>query len=286
MYTAMSAQAQQGETGVGVSSCCISGKIHQGSPVGKEEEIGGLLSYVSPSPSGDKSKTIFIITDIFGFKLPNVRLLADEYAKGGFQVIIPDFHQGDSLPHEFLQTVEPPLPVRESMSIAGKAAQTAQIAATLGPWLIKHREAVTKPLVDDFVAKLHAEPGVEKVGVLGFCWGARYAILTTHEADASKGVQAAYACHPSLVTVPGDFEPIARPVSFALGEKDSLLGEKERDQIKEVLDGKKDVPHEFVVYDDQIHGFSLRGDWHDDKDKAAMDKALKQGVEWFKKYLS
>ena len=209
-----------------------------------------------------------------------MRLLADEYAKAGFTAYVPDVHQGDSLPVDFLQTVEPPLPERKALTMTQKAASTAKVGATLGPWLATHREGVSKPLIDNFLTAVRNGAGNPKVGVIGFCWGGRYAILAAH----SNTVDAAYACHPSLVAIPGDFDPVTQPLSLALGTEDSLLGMKEVEQIKELMEKKK-VPSEVKLYEDQVHGFALRGDWSSEKDKKAMDDAEKQGIEWFKKYL-
>ncbi|KAK5066500.1 hypothetical protein LTR16_009985, partial [Cryomyces antarcticus] len=207
---------------------------------------------------------------VFGWALPNVRLLADNYAKAGFYCYIPDLHEGDSVDIDFLQTVEPQLPEREKQSIVDKGVQTAKIGATLGPWLAKHREAVAKPLMDGFINAVRHVPGTDKVGAIGFCWGGRYAILAAHGAnyEPGKGIDAAYACHPSLVAIPADFDPVTKPLSLALGDKDSLLGEKEVGQIQELMKHKeKEVPSEVRIYEDQVHGFALRGDWTSDKDK-------------------
>jgi hypothetical protein len=38
-----------------------------------------------------------------------------------------------------------------------------------------------------------------------------------------------------LVAIPGDFNPAVKPLGLALESKDSLLGEKEIGQIKELL---------------------------------------------------
>jgi dienelactone hydrolase len=110
--------------------------------------------------------------------------------------------------------------------------------------------------------------------------GGRYAILAAH-----GEVDAAYACHPSLIAVPGDFENISKPISLAVGDHDSLLDIKSVEQIKDLLAGKTGVPHEVKIYEDQVHGFALRGDWSSEKDKKSMDEAEKQGIAWFDTYL-
>jgi len=267
-----------------MSSCCLSGKVHEGEPTGKVETIDNLPTYVAAPEDGSKSKSIVFIVDIFGWEFKNVRLLADNYAKAGFYCYIPDVHQGDSLPMEFLQSVEPPLKTREQLTLLDKTKSTATVGTTLPPWLIKHREAVSKPLIDSFIQTVRKIPGTGKVGAIGFCWGGRYTILAAHDGPGS--VDAAYACHPSLVAIPGDFEPVTKPLSLALGDHDSLLDTKSIGQIQDVLAKKTSHPHEIRIYEDQVHGFALRSDWSSDKDRKAMDEAEKQGVDWFNKYLA
>ena len=232
---------------------------------------------------------------VFGWEFPNARLLADEYAKAGFYTYMPDFFQGDALPIDFLQNIEPSLRTQETLSLADKAKNTAVVATTLGTWLPKHREAVSRPLIDGFINTVRLTPGTDKIGVVGFCWGGRYAILQAHGQQQSTdpssepsvgGVDAAYACHPSLVAIPADFDPVVKPFSMAQGTKDSLLDMKSIGQIQDLMAKKTDVPHEIRLYEDQVHGFTLRGDWSSDKDKEAMDAAMKQGFEFFDKYLS
>ncbi|KAI9829500.1 MAG: hypothetical protein M1819_006320 [Sarea resinae] len=274
-------------TGVGMSSCCLSGKLHDGTPKGHVDTIGGLRTYVSEPESKSKEKSIVFLVDIFGWEFKNTRLLADEYAKAGFYVYVPDVHENDSLRIEFLQDVEPPLKTREQLTLVEKGTKTASVAATLGPWLIGHREAVSKPLIDGFINAVRYVPGTNKVGAIGFCWGGRYAILAAHTPEPGKqGVDAAYACHPSLVAVPADFEGVTKPLSLAVGDKDSLLDMGTVGQIQDLMAKKTDLPHELRIYEDQVHGFALRGDWSSEKDRKAMDEAEQQGIEWFNKFLS
>jgi dienelactone hydrolase len=89
-------------------------------------------------------------------------------------------------------------------------------------------------------------PGTNKAGAIGFCWGGRYAILQAHgkKKGSVGGVDAAYACHPSLVAIPGDSYPATRSLSLALGDQDSLLDQKSVGQIQDVMAKKTDVPHE------------------------------------------
>jgi len=48
---------------VGMSSCCLSGKVHKGKPTGREDQIGGLETYISEPQNGSKEKTIVFICD-------------------------------------------------------------------------------------------------------------------------------------------------------------------------------------------------------------------------------
>lgn len=84
---------------------CCGGFIDEGQPSGKEENIGGVNCYVAVSPSGiaDDSHTnsnafVVIATDVFGFRLPNARLIADSFAKElSVKCIVPDLFQGEHI---------------------------------------------------------------------------------------------------------------------------------------------------------------------------------------------
>ena len=193
-------------------------------------------------------------------------MLADVYAeKGGFYCYVPDFHSGDSLPVSLLQNIEPPLAKQETLSFFDKAKNGMIVPVTLGPWyaksetisaaldflilcrLLSHRESVTRPIIEGFVNAVRLVPGTDKVGCIGFCWGGRYTILNCRQ----NGVDAGYACHPSLLAVPGDFSDVSKPLSIALGTKDSLVDAGTRGKIKDAL-SKKSVASEVKEYPDQV----------------------------------
>ncbi|TFY74575.1 hypothetical protein EWM64_g9435, partial [Hericium alpestre] len=84
-------------------SHCVQGVRHEGTPEGKFETIGGVKTYVAlPTTDYPKDKAILFLTDVFGPELPNNLLLADSYAKNGFQVYLPDLFDGDPVPAEGL----------------------------------------------------------------------------------------------------------------------------------------------------------------------------------------
>ena len=209
---------------------------------------------------------------VFGWESPNTRLLADNYATSGFYSYIPDLHNGDSIPLSFLQLAEPPQKARNQASDDPIAAAktTALISITLTPWLHAHRDSISHPLISSFIDTIRNIPGTRSVGAIGFCWGGRYAILqardrpllpeegsssittTTTPREASTadggGVDAAYACHPSLLAVPEDLEAVTKPLSLALAELDPILSESQIAGIREVMAGKVGgVPWEVKV---------------------------------------
>jgi hypothetical protein len=61
-----------------VSDCCAEGFKWGGKPQGKEEKLGENLAYVAGT---NKDVAILVIHDLFGWTLPNLRLLTDHYAK-------------------------------------------------------------------------------------------------------------------------------------------------------------------------------------------------------------
>ena len=149
-----------------------------------------------------------------------------------------------------------------------KAADLAASYAAIGPFLVIHSEAVILPRIQKFLGYIRSQPEHKKVGAVGFCWGGRYAILLTH---AAPYVDAAVANHPSFLSMPGEIEKIVKPVAIEVGDADTIFTQKDIETTQEIFKTKKDCVIE--VYEDQVHGFTIRGDLSIDKDKKAKEKA-------------
>ncbi|KZS96363.1 putative cytoplasm protein [Sistotremastrum niveocremeum HHB9708] len=258
----------------------LSGHLHVGNPIGQEETLGGMTTYTTGDVK-NKNKSILFITDIFGYHLTNTRLLADEYAKAGFYVYVPDLFDGDYVP-EYVLDVVAPKDTAPPKSFTEKALSTAKAPFDLGPWVVKHREAVSLPLIKNAVEAIRADPATGKLGAVGFCWGGRYAILLAH---AGSQVDAAVAHHPSFLGLPDDVEPVAKPLAVTVGDKDSMLDQKGVAQLKEILTSKAGVPSEVTVYPGAHHGFTVRGDLNNETEREQKEQAAEQTIAWMRKYL-
>ena len=75
-----------------IAPCCTTGHLHEGTPLGTTKVVHDLETYVTePKTAGQGGKVdkVVFVSDIFGV-YPNAKLLADEWAGQGYEVLIPD----------------------------------------------------------------------------------------------------------------------------------------------------------------------------------------------------
>lgn len=249
-----------------MSSCkdCISGVRHEGTPEGKMEKIGGVECYVA-TPTGDysKDKVVLYLTDIFGIRLNNPKLLADDFARNGFKVVMPDILFEDPVDENDLNNT--------SFDIEG--------------WLARHTPDTWLPTIDAVVAALKAQ-GVTRFGTTGYCFGAPPAFYLALKNES----HATAVAHPSHLKAPEDLEKYKAeskvPLLIVTCEVDRQFPLEAQAIADEVLGGGKFTPgYERVHFDGCVHGFAVRGDMSDPKVKAGKEGAFKATVEFFLKYL-
>lgn len=280
------------------SSCeeCITGTVHKGLPLGKEEMIHGLNTYVIGNRTNPRG-IIVIYSDIFGLSLPNNKLIADAYAKSGeWLVYLPDFFKGDPVGLKFADVA---IPVdAKKQSTLGKYTGLLANAPSVVMWMMRHKEGPTTKTCMDFLQALRrATPRSQKIGICGFCWGGRYAIRAAQESnmieiDGEKMplVDAVVALHPSNLTFPGDVEGLVVPVTYGWGLEDTNTKIEQKDKVETIharaKETGKNVP-EMVhkVYKPGRHGFAVRGNPDDPLEKACLEDSETQALEWFGRWL-
>ncbi|KAK9238298.1 dienelactone hydrolase [Lipomyces kononenkoae] len=262
---------------------CISGTIHKGQPLGTDTEMFGHSVYVSPVPERPKG-TIVYITDIFGWTLPNARLLADAYAKeGGFKVIIPDFFPFLPISYSSIDAFAP-LNDKTAPSFVTGLWQKM----TTMPWIIwflyRTRPSVSTKLIAKFLEELKNSEPDTPIFTVGFCWGGRFSLITATDNVKKGTVNAVASLHPSLLSVPSDIQNTIVPVSVGAGTKDNLISVPVMKNLEELY-SKQGVECEIKIYQDRMHGFAVRDDIEKEDAAQAMEGAKKQVLDWFTKHL-
>ena len=144
------------------------------------------------------------------------------------------------------------------------------------PWMWNHRQGNTVPIIKSFFDTLKQQTPNQKVGVAGFSWGGRYAILLSQYGfNGTVLVDAVFAGHPSLVNVPNDVRRPMCPVSVAVGGKDVVFTTQMAEKTKKLWD-KTDDENEVVIYKEAKHGFCVRGNMESKNEREDMEQAIKQ----------
>ncbi|TVY58310.1 Protein AIM2 [Lachnellula cervina] len=288
-------------------SCCKGGTVHHGEAAGREDTMHGINVYITRPANNVTPKGIIVfISDAFGWKFINSRLLADKYAaKGQFLVLLPDFMNGNEMSTAMIPVLnqfETPASLLTTIFI--KPLLAVRIAINGIPFALKNlfRHAA----IADFIRALRAsEPLFEtkdlKIGVVGFCWGGTHAIRLAHDdprtqvrrhgSQATSGdpaplVECAFAAHPSMLRFPGDVEKVALPLSVVVGDLDSQLSEENAWKMKEILEVKKKGDHEVDIIAGAKHGFALRLNPDNENEVANAELAEQQAINFLTKWVT
>ncbi|MBT5050705.1 MAG: dienelactone hydrolase family protein [Rhodospirillaceae bacterium] len=185
--------------------------------------------YVTAPAADGAYPGILLITGITGCD-DVVKGLADAWAHDGFVVSVPDIfwrtHPGPTTDREYAQARYAVYDVDQGMLD-----------------------------IEDLINDLKARPNCNgKVGVLGFCFGGRYA----HLSAARLGADAAAAFHGTKIGLHLDETPnITCPVSYHFGDQDASIPMEEVDSIRQAYAGHANA--EIAVYEDCVHNFSTPG---------------------------
>jgi dienelactone hydrolase len=240
--------------------------------------------------------------DVFSHQLINNKLIADAYAKSGeYLVYMPDFFKGEPVP---LRQVDLLIPVeKEKQSKLSLYTGLLAFAPSFIMWMTRHKFEEMSAICNNFLTALRrATPKDRKIGMVGFCWGGRYALRAGLEGamipsdpsnkDSAKIplVDAVVALHPSNLALPADASKPVVPLSVGWGLEDTNTPIKWRDQIQEEhkknqSEGLKLPEIEHKVYKPGRHGFAVRGNPDDPEEKKCLEDSVQQVLDWFQRFL-
>lgn len=244
--------------------CCLGVARDAVGLTGTDATIGGAPAYVAKSAGGpNETVGVLVIHDIWGWRIPNAKYIADHLGANGFSAILPNlYHEISSLDgwpgSEFDDG--------EALEGAKWEAWWTEITAE-AYWKAFHER------VGHAVKYLKEEKGCTKLCLIGFCWGGlaieqlsskgifaeAASVHGCHENAENFVAAKAKGCNIAYHTVPGD-------ESFP------------EDAQKKLLAAGAPV----TVYDGQEHGFAVRGDFKGNQAlKQAADACLKAVVEQF-----
>jgi dienelactone hydrolase len=237
---------------------CKTGFKWDGTASGKETTLGKSKAYVS----GDsKDAAILILTDIFGWTLPNIRLIADHFAKESqATVYVPDLFEGEVVDPDTLSNPE--------------KAKNFDLMGFIG----RHSKDIRWPEIKEHAQTLKKQ--YKKVIAIGYCYGGWACFKLAADPQLIDAVSMA---HPSLVDK-AEIDATKVPIQILAPENDFAFTEELKKYALEKLP-QLNVPWEYVHFPGVQHGFAARGDPNDPTQKAALEKAKRDAVGFFNEYL-
>ncbi|KAK2762782.1 hypothetical protein FQN54_000956 [Arachnomyces sp. PD_36] len=251
------------------AQCCTIGVTHEGQAKGEIKNIGETSTYFSYPSDRSTKRAILILTDVIGHQFINVQLIADQLAANGYFVVVPDLFHGDPVP----------LNKPDGFDLMG--------------WLNGppgHLYPRVDPVVEEVLKEMRNNLGCEKIGSVGYCFGAKYVVR--HLKPSENKIDVGYVAHPSFVEA-NELSAIGGPLSISAAvnkdqptnpETDEIFPAPKRRESEDILP-KTGQPYQINLFSGTQHGFAVRGDVSVAQVKYAKEQAFVQAVNWFGYYL-
>lgn len=250
--------AQTSHLPMSLSSCCLQGFEWGGLPAGKTGKLANNDSYIT---GGNPDYAIMVVHDIFGWTFPNIRLLADHYAReANATVYVPDFFGGESLPWG---------PI-----LAGNWEEV-----DMNSFMSRNTRQIREPEILDCAGALRGTHA--RVAAVGFCYGGWAAFRLGAKQDGTAPlVDAVVAGHPTFLTK-DDIDNVAVPVQILAPEHDPMFT-ADLKLHSFVTITQSGLPFDYQHFPGVQHGSLVRGDSTHPGEREAMVRAKNAAVSWLR----
>lgn len=228
---------------------------HTGDPVGKEIVHNNVTLYVTGEPS---DKAVLYLTDVYGIQLLENRLLADSFGRAGYLVVAPDLFNGT--------------PSTLDLNEMSASQREAFLAAAT--------PEETDALIGVAVDYLRNVAGVARIAATGYCFGGRYAFRWL---APENGLAVGFAAHPSNLQ-DAEISAIKGAAAVAAADGDTMMPPERRSAIEALLLNTTQA-YTLSLYGSVSHGFGVRANISDPRQKFGKEQAFFQAVRWFDYWL-
>lgn len=196
-------------------------------------------AYLALPPHDARAPGLVLLQYICGVNQV-MRTLADDFARLGYVVAVPDLYWRQGAHIELIQDPSRPVPQEQARALALNAAFDDAAAA-------RDLQATTS------VLRVH--PRCDgRVGALGYCLGGRLAYLMATRTD----VNCAVGYYPvNVQNYLGEAPHIQRPLMLHMAADDMLVPPPVREQVCQALAGLPGV--DVHIHPDVNHAFALPG---------------------------
>jgi dienelactone hydrolase len=243
-----------------ISLCCLKGFEWEGTPVGQVGKLANLDSYITGS---NPNVAILLIHDLLSWEFPNIRLLADHYAREvNATVYVSDFLGGEKMPMELIANEE-----WSKIDLPGISARNSR--------------EIREPEIFACAKELRAK--FKKVGAVGFCFGGWACFRLGAKEHQPPLVDCISVGHPSWV-IKKDIDDIAVPVQILAPEIDPVFtAELKSHAFNTIIN--LGIPFDYQHFPGVVHACLTRGDKNKPGEREAMVRGKNSAVSWLKQFL-
>ncbi|KAJ7338400.1 hypothetical protein JRQ81_011892 [Phrynocephalus forsythii] len=230
---------------------CDFGDLLDYKELGNEVCVGHIKAYLN-KPSISTDKAVILIHDIYGWKTPNTRYMADLISSSGYISILPDFFKQQ----------EPWKPSNDW--------------SCFDDWLKTRSAKNVDKEIDVVLTYLKEQCNAKKIAVVGFCWGGA----------AVHHLMLKYSEFRAGVSIYEAQYDLKSPTFYIFGEKDDIIPLSQVAELEQKLKQQCKVDFEVKIYPGQTHGFVHRKDKDiNPQDKPYIEEGRRDMLNWLNRYV-